>query len=409
MPTDKYLDEFPAEGEPSHNLRTKGKAAKENWFIMLWDSLSRAGLGETVFRIGTQVFSIALVLVVIWGLRAFYMMLQTTPDGEQPKSAAVLAAALPTATPTEIPPQMPDYQADDSAYSNGIPRYAQLHTTIPTRPRTEVITYTVEKGDTIFGIAEKFGLIPETILWGNYYTLADDPHRLTPGQELFILPVNGTYHKWSEGEGLNGVAGGYNVTPEDIINWAGNHLDPNTIGNWSHPNIEPGTMLVVPGGHRAFVTWSAPRITRDNPGVAKLLGPGSCGTIMDGAVGYGSFVWPANNHWLSGYDYSPSTNHYGIDIDGDLGDAIYASDNGVVVYSGWNNWGYGNVVVIDHGNGWQTLYAHMSAINVGCGSNVYQGGVIGAFGSTGNSSGPHLHFEMLSDSYGKVNPWNFLP
>jgi murein DD-endopeptidase MepM/ murein hydrolase activator NlpD len=168
-------------------------------------------------------------------------------------------------------------------------------------------------------------------------------------------------------------------------------------------------MLVVPGGHRAFVTWSAPRITRDNPGVAKLLGPGSCGTIMDGAVGTGSFVWPANNHWLSGYDFSPSTNHYGIDIAGGLGDAIYASDNGVVVYSGWNNWGYGYVVVIDHGGGWQTLYAHMSSISVGCGQSVYQGGVIGAFGSTGNSSGPHLHFEMLSESYGKVNPWNFLP
>ena len=87
------------------------------------------------------------------------------------------------------------------------------------------------------------------------------PHRLSPGQELFILPVNGTYHKWSEGEGLNGVARGYNVTPEDIINWSGNHLDPNALGDWSNPNIEPGTMLVVPGGHRAFVTWSAPRIT----------------------------------------------------------------------------------------------------------------------------------------------------
>lgn len=411
MPTDRYLDEFPAEGEPSRNTGTspRGKVGQESRFYLLWDSLSRAGLGETVFRIGTQVFSVALVLVVIWGLRAFYSMLQITPDGEQQQNVAVLAAALPTATPTEIPPDMPEYQTGESVYSSGIPRYAQLHTTIPTRPRTEIVTYTVQTGDTIFGIAEKFGLIPETILWGNYYTLADDPHRLTPGQELFILPVNGTYHKWSEGEGLNGVARGYSVTPEDIINWPGNHLDANTLGNWSHPNIEPGTMLVVPGGHRAFVTWSAPRITRDNPGVAKLLGPGYCGTVMDGAVGTGSFIWPANNHWLSGYDYSPSTNHYGIDIAGSLGDPLYAADSGVIVYSGWNDHGYGYVVVIDHGNGWQTLYAHMSVINVGCGQSVYKGDVIGAFGSTGNSSGPHLHFEMLSDSYGKVNPWNFLP
>lgn len=402
MSPDKYLDEFPvAEGGAVQPQNTPSKVEKVN------HNPSRAGLGETVFRAGTQLLSVALVLVVIWGLRTFYMYLQNVQDGEGRTS--VLAAALPTPTPTEAPPGLPDFPDVDLTYSNGIPRLALMHTTIPSRPRTEVITYTVQSGDTIFGIAEKFGLIPETILWGNYYTLADDPHRLVPGQELNILPLNGTYHKWSAGEGLNGVARGYNVTPEVIINWAGNHLDPDALGDWSNPNIEPGTMLVVPGGTRQFVTWSAPRITRDNPGVAKLLGPGSCGTIMDGAVGTGSFVWPANNHFLSGYDFSPSANHYGIDIAGSLGDAIYAADNGVIVYSGWNNWGYGYVIVIDHGNGWQTLYAHLSSIGVGCGQSVYQGGVIGAFGSTGNSSGPHLHFEMLSDKYGKVNPWNFLP
>lgn len=412
MSKDKYLDEFPAaEGEPfqSKEKPSKGGEAKENRFDQKWDNLARTGLGESAFRLGTQLLSIALVLVVIWGMRTFYLHLKNSNPINQPREAA-LAAALPTPTPTEIPPDMPDYPAVvDASYDSGIPRLAQIHTTIPTRPRTEVITYTVQTGDTIFGIAEKFGLKPETILWGNYYTLADDPHRLTPGQELYILPMDGTYHKWSAGEGLNGVAAGYNVTPDVIVNWPGNHLGVNTLGDYSHPNIEPGTMLVVPGGHRAFVTWSAPRITRQNPGVAKLLGPGACGTIMDGAVGTGSFIWPANNHWLSGYDYSPSTNHYAIDIAGSLGDPVYASDNGVIVYAGWNNWGYGNVIVIDHGNGWQTLYAHLSVLNVGCGQSVYQGNVIGAFGSTGNSSGPHLHFEMMNDQYGKVNPWDFLP
>jgi hypothetical protein len=410
MSTDKYIDEFPAaEGEPfqSEKAEAQGEPARENRLVMIWDSLSRAGLGETAFRVTTQLFSVILILAAIWGMRLFYLHLQKT-EVPAPREAA-LAAPLPTPTPTEIPADMPDYPAVTTTYASGIPRLVVLHTTIPSRPRTEVITYVVQTGDTIFGIAEKFGLKPETILWGNYYTLADDPHRLLPGQELSILPMNGTYHRWSEGEGLNGVARGYSVTPEDIIDWPGNHLDVNTLGDWSHPNIEPGTMLFVPGGTRQFVTWSAPRITRDNPGVAKLLGPGSCGTIMDGAVGTGSFIWPANNHYLSGYDYTPSINHYGIDIAGALGDPIYASDNGVIVYAGWNNWGYGNVIVIDHGNGWQTLYAHLSSFNVYCGQSVYQGNVIGAFGSTGNSSGPHLHFEMMSDQYGKVNPWNFLP
>ena len=80
----------------------------------------------------------------------------------------------------------------------------------------------------------------------------------------------------------------------------------------------------------------------------------------------------------------------------------------VVVYAGWNNWGYGNMVVINHGNGWQTLYAHLSAIYVSCGQSVWQTNIIGAIGTTGNSSGPHLHFEMMYNG-AKVNPHNYLP
>ena len=424
MSHDPIMEDFPGSDDPDHRspaaagrVSTQGQS-KENWILATWDGLSRAGLGETVFRLGTHLLSIALILVVIWALRSFYLYLQgqkqdvsqvesRAPEISTAKEAA-FAAGLPTPTRTAAPPALPPFPSTYTLGA-GIPRLALLHTTIPSRPRTEVITYTVVAGDTIFGIAEKFGIKPETILWGNTYTLGDNPHNLLVDQELYILPVDGTYHRWSAGEGLNGVARGYDVPPEDIINWPGNKLDPNALGDWSNPNIEPGTMLVVPGGHRAFVTWSAPRISRTNPGVARLLGPGFCGTVVDGAVGIGAFIWPSNNHFLSGYDYSPATNHYGIDIDGNLGDALYAADNGVVVYAGWNNHGYGNVVVIDHGGGWQTLYAHMSTIAVTCGQSVFQGGVIGAMGSTGRSTGPHLHFEMLNEAYGKVNPWNFLP
>jgi murein DD-endopeptidase MepM/ murein hydrolase activator NlpD len=121
-----------------------------------------------------------------------------------------------------------------------------------------------------------------------------------------------------------------------------------------------------------------------------------------------NFTWPTLNHYLSGYDYDPSANHYGIDIDGENGDPITAADNGVIVYAGWNDWGYGEMIVIDHGQGWQTLYAHLSSVNVSCGQEVYRGDLIGTMGSTGNSSGPHLHFELRSDEYGRVNPWDFL-
>ena len=80
----------------------------------------------------------------------------------------------------------------------------------------------------------------------------------------------------------------------------------------------------------------------------------------------------------------------------------------MVVYAGWNNWGYGDVVVINHGNGWQTLYAHLSTYYVACGQSVTQGAVIAAVGSTGNAAGSHLHFEMMFEGE-RVNPDDYLP
>ena len=271
--------------------------------------------------------------------------------------------------------------------------------------RYEVTKYTVQKGDTIFGIADKFGLKPESVLWANRYELGDSPDGLSPGFELFILPVDGVYHKWSEGEGLNGVASFYQVKPEDIINWSGNNLDPETIGDYAMPNIEPGSMLVVPGGTRPTVSWI---VSRENPAVgASYLGPGACAGTLYGAVGTGTFTFPTDHHYLSGYDWNPPV-HNGLDFDGDSGSPIYAADTGVVVYSGWSTRGYGNLIVVDHDKGWQTLYAHLlDGTLMPCGSNVVKGELIALMGTTGMSTGPHLHFEMRYDG-SPVNPWNFL-
>jgi len=367
-----------------------------------WEKIVRLGLGELSIRIGTAIASVALVLLVVWIMGRFYL------KGEISASSQVIDTAV-IATPTAVV-ELPKFILPDSKTTvDALTRYTDINTLLPDKPRYEITTYVVQKGDSIFGIAEKFGLIPETILWGNLYTLGDDPHNLQPGQELNILPEDGVLHRWSTGEGLNGVSEYYGVTPEDIINWPGNHLEVATLGDFSNPNIPNGTDLFVPGGSRGFVTWSAPRISRSNPAVAKILGPGYCGVVVDGAVGVGTFVWPTTSRYLSGYDYSTSTNHLAIDIGGSSGNAIYAADNGVVVYSGWNNYGYGNMVVIDHGGGWQTLYAHLLGdLLPACGSSVYQGDMIAYMGSTGNSSGPHLHFELMSETYGKVDPKLFL-
>ncbi|MGZ9221899.1 MAG: peptidoglycan DD-metalloendopeptidase family protein [Anaerolineales bacterium] len=369
-------------------------------FSRLMDTFLDIGLGEAMLRVGTTILSVILLGVVVWLLRLFYL--------QQPEARNVANAleTVPTVLVAGID-NVPQQEGVDAF--GGIPRLAQVHTTIPSRPRQEVVKYTVEEGDTIFGIAEKFGLQPETVLWGNYYVLLDDPHALQPGQELNILPVNGTYHEWQQGEGLNGISSYYGVQPEDIINYPANSLDVASVGDFSNPNIPPGRWLIVPSGRREFVSWSAPLgVTRENPAYARVLGPGACDAISGGAVGYGAFIWPSNKHYLSGFDYAPNANHWGIDLAGNEGEGVYATDAGVVVYAGWNNYGYGNMILVDHGGGFQSLYAHLSGLNVGCGQSVGQGDVIGAIGSTGRSSGSHLHFEIMTSSY-KANPWDLLP
>lgn len=370
---------------------------KRSFFSRWMNFLVEMGLGESLLRVGTNLFSAAAIVGVIFLTQAFYQ--RQNPLGTAEQAAGPAANALVDTI---------GIQAADIPIMEGISRSAQIHTNIPSRPRQEITVYTVQDGDTVFGIADKFGLEPQTILWGNYTVLLDSPHSLRPGQQLNILPVDGVYWEWLGGITFGSWAEFYGVTAADIIEFPGNNIDRSTVGDYNNANIRPGTWLIIPGGKRDFVSWSAPLgVTRENPASARVLGAGACDPVNGGAVGYGYFIYPTNKHYLSGFDYSPQTNHLGIDLAGNEGEAVYASDAGVIVYAGWNDYGYGNMIMVDHGNGFQSLYAHLSAFNVGCGQSVGQGEVIGAVGSTGRSSGAHLHFELMAGS--KVNPWDFLP
>lgn len=320
---------------------------------------------------------------------------QSAPDGiEQGASAE----------PTLDPELLPEFEVPQPGA--GVQRSIDMHTVIPDRPRMDIIKYLVQRGDTLFGIADRFGIEPETVLWGNWDTLEQDPHTLQPGQELYIPPVDGVLYQWEQGKSLNEVADTFHASTQVIIEWPGNDIPIGT--DFSNPDIEPGQLVLIPDGRRDPPSWQMVSITRSNPAAASILGPGYCGSIYTGLIGDGFFDWPTSSTWQSGYPYIPGL-HEAIDLGGAVGNAIYAADDGVVVYSGWNNYGYGYTIVIDHGTGWQTLYAHLNSINYGCGDSVAQGTVIGSMGSTGNSTGPHLHFEMRSDIYGRVNPLNFLP
>jgi murein DD-endopeptidase MepM/ murein hydrolase activator NlpD len=150
-----------------------------------------------------------------------------------------------------------------------------------------------------------------------------------------------------------------------------------------------------------------PTIARGSAGVGAALGPGGCsGDFSSGAVGSGAFIWPSSSHEVVGNDYW--SGHLAIDIAVGIGESVWAADSGVIVFSGWSYGGYGNVVMIDHGTGWLTLYGHLSGVAVGCGQSVFRGQTVAYGGSSGNSSGPHLHFETRS-SGGFVNPWYVLP
>lgn len=277
-------------------------------------------------------------------------------------------------------------------------------------PRSEIIAYEVAEKDTLFTIAESFGLEPETILWTNRYLIGDTPDGIYPGQKLIILPEDGVYHAWLYGEGLNTVSRIYGVTPEDILNEPLNNIDASTIGEYSLPKIKTGTFFYVPGGRGSIPTWvgavsdpSDP--TGKHPNVS-YLGAFACNTTA-WRVGSGLFQLPTNTREISGYEYNPPV-HNGLDYAGRTGDNIYAVDAGVVIYAGWSDRGYGNTIVINHGNGYLSLYAHLmdGGINVGCGTIVSGGQTIGYMGSTGNSTGSHLHFELRYNG-SPVNPHNY--
>jgi len=279
-------------------------------------------------------------------------------------------------------------------------RAVSPETTIPEGIRHFAIKYTVEEGDSIFAIAKKFNLTAESILWANYDLLNDDPTFLSPGWQLTIPPTDGIYYKWKEGDTLAKVAEKYYANEDDIIRWPSNHMDITS------PSTDGLEYVMIPGGYREIQSWIVPLAYTSGSGATRVIaGPGGCEASNYAYIGTGSFIWPTGQHDLSGFDFS--SYHLAIDISAWTGDAIYASDYGTVVYAGWNDTGYGNLVVIDHGNGYETLYAHLSQIYVSCGQGVVRGAVIAAAGSTGKSTGSHLHFEVRLNG-GFVNPWSVL-
>jgi len=339
--------------------------------------------------------------VVSWGVTVALViaMLFSALWWKSTQSVSALAP-VPTAAPDANSPKVtlpvPVF------VGNGMPaieRDLQLKTNIPERPRYEPVKYRVARGDAMLAIADEFKVKSETILYVNK-SLEDNPHNLKPGMELLIPPVDGMYYDWKDGDTFETVAVKFDAKPEDIMDFPGNNID------LTNPKVKPGTTVMIPGGSRELRNWEADLTTasRSNNGSTGTsdFGSNSCG---GGAVASG-FGWPADSHVISGNPYGPG--HLGIDISAPEGSPVYAAGAGVVTMaaSGWN-YGYGNVVQIDHGSGYVTVYAHLSQINVSQCQSVGQGTLIGLSGNTGNSFGAHLHFEIRVGGK-NINPYDIV-
>jgi murein DD-endopeptidase MepM/ murein hydrolase activator NlpD len=261
-----------------------------------------------------------------------------------------------------------------------IVRQAQFHTAIPERPRLDIVTYTVVAGDTAQMIAEQFGLQPTTLMWSNP-DMEKRPDLLNVGQVLTILPIDGVYHTIEVSDTLEIIAEAYDVEPQVIADCPFNSI-PET------EDLTVGDKVIVPGGTKPYEAQS----------VTAYSGP-----IPENVTANGVFYWPASGVLTQGYWYG----HRAIDIGSPVGTAIVAADGGYVSFAAWTDIGYGYLIVIDHGNRYRTYYAHLSNIFVWEGQAVSAGQTIGAMGSTGNSTGPHLHFEIRYDNY-PTNPLIYL-
>jgi penicillin-binding protein A len=173
------------------------------------------------------------------------------------------------------------------------------------------------------------------------------------------------------------------------------------------PLETPAPELAATPTENPFPGIPTPEIYRDPTKADLTAGSASCVVTREGVEGTGTFIWPSQYQALSGGDFK--IGHPGLDLSSPSGSPVYAADTGVVIFAGWTGGvGYGNAILIDHGNGYQTLYAHLSQVSIHCGAKVDQGKVIGLSGNTGNSTGAHLHFEVRVPG-GYINPLRVLP
>jgi murein DD-endopeptidase MepM/ murein hydrolase activator NlpD len=361
------------------------------------DSVRRYWAGSTPTRLATHGVVILVIGFIIVVSRA------ELPQWELPlpKPTADSSSGQVTNLDLDLPvvSYWPSTGGSQLGSGQALSRSPVPFTVIPDRPRLNIITHTVKSGDTLSGIALDYELALNTVMWASGLELC--PQLLRVGQQLMILPVDGVQHTIEEGDNLQDIAGRYRVAPEIIVAWEPNRLES------SETTLVPGEVLIVPGGIKEKISTT--------------FAVSTAGEYEPSAVGTGRFAWPLSGRisildWFGTQTLGGALGaaprpwpHKGVDLVAWLGTPILATDSGrvtVVRFGGYNG-GYGNYMVIDHGNGFSSLYAHLSSVAVEQGDIVAKGERIAAAGSTGMATGPHLHFEIRYNSVHR-NPLCFL-
>lgn len=354
------------------------------WLFMLWDDLHLWVSGWSIYlekklgRFGRWFERQKTVIVdVLMARRGSYQRpFLHFSLGILFTAGLVSAPILASAYPGGLPKSLADFTPPSAVLTSLDPSEYGVQTEISQKPRDQVVTYSVTSGDTLSTVAEKFGVSVDTVKWAN--DLKRDS--LTIGQELKIPPVTGIVHKVREGETIYSISKKYKTDAQKIVNFPFNDFsDLETFA------LNIGQTLIVPDG---VMPEAAPVRTIPVPPVV--------------AGGTGQFLWPVGGQ-ISQY---PVWYHMAVDIANRSSPGIAAADSGTVALVEYLRYGYGYHVLIDHG-GLETLYAHLSDIYVKPGDRVGRGQIIGKMGSTGRSSGTHLHFEVRKNGV-IVNPLPFL-
>ncbi len=265
----------------------------------------------------------------------------------------------------------------------------------PRVPRAHTETYLVQENDTISSIAERFGVNVGTILWNNRLT---ERQYIRPGDKLTIPPVSGMIATVKSGDTLSKIAKRFGGDEDEIANL--NALTPDA-------RLAIGMELIIPGGRPPDIERTRTQIA-SHPELPPVHLPfvqtPKPADLDVRNLPAERLLWPTTTHLITQYY---GWRHTGLDIEGDYTSPIYAATDGVIERAGWNASGYGLMILIDHPNGLKTRYAHASKLFVKSGDTVTRGQVIAMIGTTGRSTGTHLHFEVYTNER-RRNPLSYI-